>query len=106
MQVMTAMINRDELDRQTFGEPEIRREIIQLFRDQAPVLLAALEGGAGQTRSETAHKLKGSALAMGAGPLATAAGRLEGEPDNASLLVEVRLLLDQTLQALVSILGE
>jgi HPt (histidine-containing phosphotransfer) domain-containing protein len=103
---MTNLINHAELDSQTFGDPEIRREIIMLFRDQAPVILAALDGGSGQARSETAHRLKGSALAIGAGPLAEAADGLEKTPDDPARLSDVRVLLDQTLQALLSLLRE
>jgi HPt (histidine-containing phosphotransfer) domain-containing protein len=97
---MTPMIDIAELDQQTFHDPEIRREVIGIFIDQAPAILAGIESSIGATRSDIAHRLKGSALALGARPLAEAASRLELAPGDNAALNDTRRLLDATLQAL------
>jgi HPt (histidine-containing phosphotransfer) domain-containing protein len=97
---MTPIIDETELDQQTFHDPDIRREIIGMFIDQAPAILAGIDGGMGVTRADIAHRLRGSALALGALPLAEAASRLELAPADATALNDVRRLLDATLLAL------
>ncbi len=97
---MMPIIDETELDQQTFHDPDIRREIIGMFMDQAPAILAGIEGGIGATRADIAHRLKGSALALGARPLAEAASRLELDPADTTALHDVRRLLDATMQAL------
>jgi HPt (histidine-containing phosphotransfer) domain-containing protein len=100
---MIPLVDIDELDVQTFHDGDIRREVIGMFRDQMPAILGALAAGDGVGRAEIAHRLKGSALALGARPLADAASRLEVHPDDAAVLAEVRRLVDATLQALLSL---
>jgi HPt (histidine-containing phosphotransfer) domain-containing protein len=97
---MMPIIDETELNQQTFHDPDIRREIIAMFMNQAPAILAGIEGGIGATRADIAHRLKGSALALGARPLAEAASRLELAPGDITALNDVRRLLDATLQAL------
>jgi HPt (histidine-containing phosphotransfer) domain-containing protein len=97
---MMPIINEIELDQQTFHDPDIRREVIGMFMGQGPAILAGIEGTIGATRADIAHRLRGSALALGALPLAEAALRLELAPGDATALNDVRQLLDATLQAL------
>jgi HPt (histidine-containing phosphotransfer) domain-containing protein len=97
---MIPMIDETELDQQTFHDPDIRREIIGMFIDQAPAILAGIDSSSGAARADIAHRLRGSALALGAGPLAEAASRLELAPADTIALNDVRRLLDATLQAL------
>ncbi len=97
---MQPFIDRAELDEQTFHDPAIRGEIIAMFLDQAPTILAAIDGGTGAARADSAHRLKGSALALGARPLAEAASGLEMEPDSAAALANLRLTLEKTLETL------
>ncbi len=97
---MTPIIDEIELDQQTFHDPGIRREIIGMFTDQAPAILSGIEGATGIARADIAHRLKGSALALGARPLAEAASRLELAPGDITALDDVRQLLDATVQAL------
>jgi HPt (histidine-containing phosphotransfer) domain-containing protein len=101
---MIPLVDRDELDSQTFRDGDIRREVIGMFRDQMPAILGALAAGEGVARAEIAHRLKGSALALGAKPLAEAASRLEASPADPAALAEVRALADATLQALLALL--
>jgi HPt (histidine-containing phosphotransfer) domain-containing protein len=97
---MMPIIDESELDQQTFHDPDIRREIIGMFMDQAPAVLAGIEGAIGATRTDIAHRLRGSALALGARPLAEAASRLELAPADTTALNDVRQLLEATLLAL------
>jgi HPt (histidine-containing phosphotransfer) domain-containing protein len=73
-------IDREKLSEQTFGDLEIRREVLGMFRAELPALLQALAATDGKPRSEIAHRLKGSSLAIGATALAEAAARLDAAP--------------------------
>ena len=69
-------IDTGHLDRMTLGDPGLEREVLAMFSSQAVSLigrLAALPSDA----MELAHKLKGSARAIGAFGVAEAADRLE-----------------------------
>ncbi len=75
------MIELDVLDRNTFGDRQLRDEVLGLFRQQSLELIVRLE----QTSSATdwkisAHKLKGSALGIGAQSVAQLAALVEQEP--------------------------
>ncbi len=97
---MENVIDLDMLDEQTFQDAVIRREVIGMFLDQAPAISSALAATSGQARADIAHRLKGSALALGATALAAAASRLEEQPDVPQSLTETSHALDATLQAL------
>ena len=93
------------LKQQTFDDPDLQREILQIFQQQAPMLLAALSANTGIARSEIAHRIKGSALAIGANTLADAADKLETSPDDPALMRAVELSMDTTLKAIVELLS-
>jgi HPt (histidine-containing phosphotransfer) domain-containing protein len=97
---MDFVINRTKLDEQTFGDSGLRREVLALFAAQAPILLATLAASSGEVRSQTAHRLKGSALAIGAEQLASHADALEREPDAPSHLQAVQTALADVLNAI------
>lgn len=67
------------LARQTDGDAALEVELLALFDRQSGTLLAELsvESPARRRRADTAHKLRGSALAIGAGRVASAAQELE-----------------------------
>jgi HPt (histidine-containing phosphotransfer) domain-containing protein len=94
---MIPVVNLAELDQQTFGDAELKREVLALFAEQAPVLLQALAASSGKLRAETAHRLKGSALAIGAGPLAEQASALEQSPDTPAFLSAVEEAMAEVL---------
>jgi HPt (histidine-containing phosphotransfer) domain-containing protein len=94
---MPSIIDRQELARQTFGDEVLAREILAMFADQAPALLAALLATGGQTRADVAHRLKGSALAIGAAGLARSAEALECAPDDPAALGTVERDCDTVL---------
>jgi HPt (histidine-containing phosphotransfer) domain-containing protein len=68
------------LARQCLGDHELETELLQLFRQQAPVLTARLSGPPAlslDAKAKIAHTLRGSALALGAWRVAGAASRIE-----------------------------
>jgi HPt (histidine-containing phosphotransfer) domain-containing protein len=69
------------LSRQTMGDRELEHEVLALFERQAAHIggrLATLEAGPDHvTRADLAHKLKGSARAVGAFAVAKAAENYE-----------------------------
>jgi HPt (histidine-containing phosphotransfer) domain-containing protein len=72
------------LERATFGDPALAREVLSLFSERAEKLLAQIAGAADvRTRREAAHGLKGAALGVGAIAVAEAAADVEtaaGDP--------------------------
>ena len=68
------------LARQCLGDHELEAELLGLFWQQAPALTAQLSGSLAlslASKAKIAHTLRGSALAIGARRVASAAWRLE-----------------------------
>src|ERR1700722_12036646 len=99
------------LARQCLGDHELEAELLQLFRQQAPVLMARLSGSPHlslDAKARIAHTLRGSALAIGAGRVAGAAWRIEelasAEGDQSSAQAHaVAALLSAVSEALAEI---
>jgi HPt (histidine-containing phosphotransfer) domain-containing protein len=99
-------IDRQKLDDQTFGDREIRREILGMFRAELPALLQALSATSGNARSEIAHRLKGSALAIGGMALAKAAAELDSAPAGPGLLDAVEQAAADVSRDIEALLAE
>ena len=66
------------LARQCLGDHELEAELLGLFRQQARTLTAELSASTPLSlKARIAHTLRGSALAVGAGRVASAAQRIE-----------------------------
>jgi hypothetical protein len=68
------------LARQCLGDHELEAELLGLFRLQARVLTAQLSGSPPlslESKAKAAHRLRGSALAVGGWRVASAARRIE-----------------------------
>jgi len=68
------------LARQCQGDHELETELLGLFRLQAPALTAQIADPSLlplESKAKIAHKLRGSALSVGAGRVARAAWRIE-----------------------------
>ena len=80
--IANAPIDRSFLAAQTFGDRELEADILALFLEQAgelrPAILNTDGGTSAGVRLAALHKLKGSARAIGAGPLAAASEQMEG----------------------------
>ena len=76
----------DHLERMTFGEKALEREVLEMFVAQSARLLEALVTRPAETAA-LAHTLKGSARAVGAFKVAGCAATLEtaGQGDDAAL---------------------
>lgn len=73
-------IDLAHLEVQTMGDKALEAEILQLFARQARQLLKTLLEAADGARAETAHRLKGAALAVGAFAVAETADAVENAP--------------------------
>ena len=84
----SAAIDFAHLDQYTAGDTALESEILDLFLSTGRETLDAMEAGIrGEAWSRSAHKLKGSALAIGAWSLADRAAIAERmEDDEASRL--------------------
>jgi HPt (histidine-containing phosphotransfer) domain-containing protein len=82
-------IDFDHLARQTMGDKALELEVLQMFARQARESMKELAGTEGAARAAVAHRLKGSARAVGADAIAAAAGRLEDKPADAAALAGV-----------------
>lgn len=73
----TAVIDRVQLARMTFGDRNLERELLELFDRQAAMLIARMRAGGAAAIKPLAHTLKGSASGIGAGDVARAAEAAE-----------------------------
>ncbi len=74
------------LARQTDNDTALEEELLSLFDRQSASLLAQLSAGDAprRRRADAAHMLRGSALAVGAGPVARAAQAVETSLESAN----------------------
>lgn len=94
------------LARQCLGDQELEAELLGLFRLQALTLTSQLsEAGrlSFEEKARIAHKLRGSALAVGAGRVASAARRIE---ELASASGDQPLAEARAVEALLSAIAE
>lgn len=76
------------LANQTMGDKELELEILQLFARNARSVLQQLSSASGEEISRLAHRLKGSAQAVGAVRVSIAAGALEDNHADVVALAE------------------
>lgn len=74
------------LARQTSGDKALELEVLHTFARQARSYLGDLSSGNTQIVSQTAHKLKGAALAVGAFDVSSAAEKVEAQGDAADVI--------------------
>ena len=72
-----AAIDYSQLQRMTFGDRSLEREVLQLFDRQASLLLARMHSGEPAAVATLAHTLKGSAASIGATGVVLAAAAVE-----------------------------
>jgi HPt (histidine-containing phosphotransfer) domain-containing protein len=71
------IIDQDHLSRMTFGDARLEREVLEIFRRQATIMLSRIGGAEPAAAAAAVHTLKGSARGIGAWRVARAAERLE-----------------------------
>lgn len=70
-------LDREHLKKQTFGDPELEREIIGLFTQQLETLTKGIRSKSGAEQADLLHTLRGSARGIGAWALAHATQEAE-----------------------------
>lgn len=95
------ILDHDHLDRQTFGDAALEREVLLLFRDQLQSAIADFAHAPMQDRPGLLHRLKGAARGVGAFDFADKAEKLERHLDT-RLLDEVEAAAAVALAAVES----
>jgi HPt (histidine-containing phosphotransfer) domain-containing protein len=94
------------LDRVTFRDRLLAREVLGLFSQQAEILLTVIaEAGDERTRHEAAHKLKGSARGVGAFDVARAAEEIEAAKDSTEFGNALAHLTIRVTEARIALTG-
>jgi len=97
------------LDRVTFSDRGLAREVLQMFDQQADSLLKVIrDTESTRMRLEIAHRLKGAARGVGAFSVAKAAEEIETAADEIALANAVSLLtarVTEARMALASLIG-
>jgi HPt (histidine-containing phosphotransfer) domain-containing protein len=75
------LIDLDHLGRMTLGERDLEREVLQLFEQQAAMLLHRMTVETPRTVAALAHTMVGSARGIGAWKVADAAAAVQGLAD-------------------------
>jgi HPt (histidine-containing phosphotransfer) domain-containing protein len=86
-------LDAEHLAQMTFGDRGLEREVLEIFRRQAAIMLSRIGGVEPGAAAAAVHTLKGSARGIGAWRVARAAERLEhagGEADRAASLAELQ----------------
>ena len=95
------------LDRATFGDRALRRNVLVMFEGQAVRLAEEIAAATdGRLRAEAAHALRGAALGVGANAVAAAAAAIEtanGEP--AELTIAIARLTARVAEVRLAISG-
>lgn len=100
------------LDPYTGGDIETRDQVLELFLDQAEMLITQLERARGDANAwmQAAHSLKGCARNVGANAIADLAFRAERHPqpntgDDGDILVELRDAMSSTAAKVKALLA-
>jgi HPt (histidine-containing phosphotransfer) domain-containing protein len=96
-------IDLARLARQTMEDPALEREVLALFAQQSAAACEALKLAAGEERRRLAHGLKGSALAVGAMPIADCAEAIEAAPGDPALARRLDRLVDEVRDFIAAI---
>jgi HPt (histidine-containing phosphotransfer) domain-containing protein len=83
------------LARQTMGDRELEREILDLFVQQALSVRTKIGVADVKERLLLAHGLKGSARGVGAFAIADCVAELETDPNNAKAVARLGLLVSE-----------
>ena len=96
-------IDLAHLSRQTMGDRELEREVLQLFVQQALTVRDQIVNANLKERLFLAHGLRGSARGIGAFGIAECAGEIEKRPAEKSELHRLSLLIDEVRDFIAAI---
>jgi HPt (histidine-containing phosphotransfer) domain-containing protein len=91
------------LARQTLGDRELEKEVLQLFVQQAVSVRDQIAQGTTAERLRLAHGLKGSARGVGAFAIADCVAEFEKRPDDGQLGKRLALLIDEVRDFIAAI---
>jgi HPt (histidine-containing phosphotransfer) domain-containing protein len=100
-------VDGGHLERITHRDPQLQNELLALFHDHVPGELARLRGASAEERSAIAHRLAGSAKAIGAWEVARVAAELGASEEGieattaelAAAVAEVQRYIEARLSA-------
>ncbi len=93
------------LDRVTFGDADLRRSVLQLFREEYAGYAARLQSASFEQRVAYAHRLRGAATGIGAAELDAISARIEaGEPFGNETASELEARLAEVLRSIDALL--
>jgi HPt (histidine-containing phosphotransfer) domain-containing protein len=92
------VLDRTHLERMTFGDRNLEREVLQLFDRQAELLIGRMRVSAPRAVATLAHTLKGSAAGIGASRVVRAAEDTELSASRA--LADCGRAIDQLAEAI------
>ena len=97
------VIDEEHLGQMTFGDRRLEREVLEIFRRQAAIMLGRIGGNEPAAASMAVHTLKGSARGIGAWRVARAAERLEQAGADAERSAALGELTAATVEARAAI---
>jgi HPt (histidine-containing phosphotransfer) domain-containing protein len=96
-------IDLAHLARQTFGDRELEREVLDLFIQQALQMRDRILAADLIERLRLAHTLKGSARGVGAFAIADCVADIEKRPDDRQTLKRLSALIDEVRDFIAAI---
>ena len=96
-------IDLAHLSRQTMGDRELEREVLQLFVQQALTVRDQIDNANLKERLFLAHGLRGSAQGIGAFGIAECAGEIEKRPAEKRELQRLSRLIDEVRDFIAAI---
>jgi len=88
-------IDLHHLSRQTLGDRSVEQEVLMLFLQQANLVKDRFAVASAAERVRLAHGLRGSALGVGAFPIADWASGVEAHPDGRQFVRSLSRLIDE-----------
>lgn len=99
-------IDLAHLERATFGDRALRREVLTLFDRQAAQLMNEIAAASDpRVRAEKAHRLRGAALGIGATAVSDAAAACEAHPEDSGLLARLNACAAEARAAVSALLA-
>jgi HPt (histidine-containing phosphotransfer) domain-containing protein len=99
----TRPIDLQHLSAQTQNDRDVESEVLSMFIEQAHLAVKQMQTADTSERLFLAHALKGSALSVGANPIADCIAALEKAPDDPAILRRLASLVEEAADFIASI---
>lgn len=97
------LIDLDHLSQQTAGSKLLEKELLELFSTQIDEISVRIPSASHDELQMLAHKLKGSALVIGADSIVACADAVGNNPENPAKIADLINILDRTKSLITSI---